>query len=126
MLNQLPIKHLMQLDAFSFLLQRWPHAMSAIPRVQSTEAAFSTLTRFSMNGTAGVRQTLSTLTGVRPAIGMELLARRKKTVVFVNKAKEFKNIGAVAQLEGELLPLMSDSALVKAEEKLGLSSECKP
>jgi len=50
---------------------------------------------------------------------IELLMRNKKTVVFVNKSKAFKNVGTVAQLE-ELVSLMSDRAKKKADEKIGL------
>lgn len=50
---------------------------------------------------------------------IELLARRKKSVVFVNKAKVFKNIGTVEQLE-ELLSFMSEHAKQKADEKIRL------
>jgi hypothetical protein len=53
---------------------------------------------------------------------LELIARHKKTVVFINKAKQFKNIGSATQLEVDLLPLMSESALSKAEDKLALST----
>jgi len=52
---------------------------------------------------------------------IELLARRKKSVVFVNKAKAFKNVGTVQQFE-ELLTFMSEHAKLKAEEKIGLSN----
>lgn len=51
---------------------------------------------------------------------IELLARKKKSVVFVNKAKMFKNVGTVEQLE-ELLSFMSDHAKRKANEKIRLS-----
>ena len=50
---------------------------------------------------------------------IELLARKKKSVVFVNKAKVFKNIANVEQLE-ELLSFMSDHAKQKADEKIRL------
>lgn len=50
---------------------------------------------------------------------IELLARKKKSVVFVNKAKVFKNIGTVEQLE-ELLSFMSEHAKQKADEKIRL------
>lgn len=52
---------------------------------------------------------------------IELLSRNKKSVVFVNKAKAFKNVGTVAQLE-ELVGLMSDHAKKKADEKIGLTN----
>lgn len=52
---------------------------------------------------------------------IELLTRNKKSVVFVNKAKAFKNVGTVEQLE-ELVSLMSDHAKKKADEKIGLIS----
>lgn len=51
---------------------------------------------------------------------LELLARKKKSVVFVNKAKQFKNVGDVQQLE-ELLAFMSDVARSKAEDKIKLT-----
>lgn len=51
---------------------------------------------------------------------IELLVRKKKSVVFVNKAKAFKNVGTVEQLE-ELLGLMSAHAKQKADEKIGLT-----
>ncbi|GGX87751.1 hypothetical protein [Vogesella alkaliphila] len=50
---------------------------------------------------------------------IELLARKKKSVVFVNKAKVFKNIGTIEQLE-ELLSYMSEYAKKKADEKIRL------
>jgi hypothetical protein len=50
---------------------------------------------------------------------MELLARKKKAVVFVNKAKVFKNIATVQQFE-ELLSYMSEHAKQKADEKIKL------
>ena len=53
---------------------------------------------------------------------IELLLNKKKSVVFVNKEKSFKNIGAVDQLE-DLLGLMSDHAKNKAEEKIRLSEK---
>lgn len=51
---------------------------------------------------------------------IELLLRKKKSVVFVNKIKTFKNVGSVEQLE-ELLGLMSAHAKQKADEKIRLS-----
>lgn len=51
---------------------------------------------------------------------IELLVRKKKSVVFVNKIKAFKNVGTVEQLE-ELLGLMSAHAKHKADEKIRLS-----
>lgn len=51
---------------------------------------------------------------------LELLARQKKSVVFVNKLKQFVNVTTLDQFESELLPFMSEGALAKAEEKLGL------
>ena len=50
---------------------------------------------------------------------IELLARKKKSIVFVNKAKVFKNIATVEQLE-ELLSFMSEHAKQKANEKIKL------
>lgn len=50
---------------------------------------------------------------------IELLVRKKKSVVLVNKAKTFVNVGDVGQLE-ELLGFMSENARRKADEKIGL------
>lgn len=50
---------------------------------------------------------------------IELLARKKKSIVFVNKEKSFKTVGTVAQLE-ELVACMSDHAKRKADEKIRL------
>jgi hypothetical protein len=50
---------------------------------------------------------------------IELLARKKKSAVFVNKAKIFKDISTVEQFE-ELLSYMSEHAKQKADEKIGL------
>jgi hypothetical protein len=50
---------------------------------------------------------------------IELLTRKKKSVVFVNKAKAFLNVGTVEQLE-ELVGYMSDHAKRKADEKIRL------
>lgn len=50
---------------------------------------------------------------------LELLRRRKKSVVFVNKARQFQTVGDVVQLEG-LLGFMSASALQKADDKIRL------
>ena len=51
---------------------------------------------------------------------IELLARKKKSVVFVNKEKAFKTVGTVEQLE-ELVGCMADHAKRKANEKIRLS-----
>ncbi len=50
---------------------------------------------------------------------IELLARKKKSVVFVNKEKTFKTVGNVEQLEA-LVGCMSDHAKRKADEKIKL------
>jgi hypothetical protein len=50
---------------------------------------------------------------------IELLVRKKKSVVYVNKAKAFKNISTVEQLE-ELLSYMSEHAKQKADDKIKL------
>lgn len=50
---------------------------------------------------------------------IELLTRKKKSVVFVNKAKIFKNIATVEHLE-DLLSYMSEDAKRKANEKIKL------
>ena len=51
---------------------------------------------------------------------MELLAREKKSVVFVNKTKTFVTVASVAHLR-ELLTHMSEHARAKAEQKIGLT-----
>lgn len=53
---------------------------------------------------------------------IELLQRKKKCVVFVNKEKAFRNVGDVEQLE-QLLQSMSEGARRKAEEKIRLCSK---
>jgi hypothetical protein len=50
---------------------------------------------------------------------MELLKRKKKSVVFVNKEKAFKTVGDVEQLEN-LISCMSEHAIAKADEKIRL------
>lgn len=50
---------------------------------------------------------------------IELLSRKKKSLVFVNKEKEFKVVGDVNQLK-ELITFMSDHAKQKANEKIKL------
>ncbi|VVQ26862.1 hypothetical protein PS943_00084 [Pseudomonas fluorescens] len=50
---------------------------------------------------------------------IELLSRKKKSLVFVNKEKAFKVVGSVSQLE-ELVAFMSDCAKRKADEKIKL------
>jgi hypothetical protein len=47
---------------------------------------------------------------------IELLVRKKKSVLFVNKAKSFKDISTVEELD-ELLSYMSEHAKQKADEK---------
>lgn len=50
---------------------------------------------------------------------LELLSRKKKSVVFVNKEKVFKNVSTVQHLE-DLISFMSDIAKAKADEKIKL------
>lgn len=50
---------------------------------------------------------------------LELLSRKKKTVVFVNKEKTFITVGTVGQLES-LVGFMSEHAKKKANEKINL------
>jgi len=50
---------------------------------------------------------------------LELLARKKKSAVFVNKARIFKDVSTVEQLE-ELVSYMSEHAKRKADEKIKL------
>ena len=53
---------------------------------------------------------------------IELLKSRKKSVVFVNKNKEFVNVGDKSSLD-LLLKFMTDHARAKAEEKIDLSAK---
>jgi hypothetical protein len=53
---------------------------------------------------------------------IELLKGEKKSVVFVNKHKDFVTVSDVPGLE-HLLTFMSDHARAKAEEKIGLSAK---
>lgn len=55
---------------------------------------------------------------------IELLVRKKKAVVFVNKVKVFKNVSSVEQLE-ELMSYMSEHAKQKADEKIKLFDRIK-
>ncbi|MFC0266462.1 hypothetical protein [Kushneria aurantia] len=52
---------------------------------------------------------------------LELLQQKKKAVVFVNKDKDFVNVGNLEQLH-TLLSRMSSHAHMKAEQKIGLFS----
>ena len=51
---------------------------------------------------------------------IELIKKKKKAVVFVNKVREFISLKDTGDLEA-LLSYMAPTALEKAEEKLGLS-----
>ncbi len=53
---------------------------------------------------------------------IELLRKKKKSVVFVNKEKDFVTITDKTSLD-HLLRFMSDHARKKAEEKIGLSAK---
>lgn len=55
---------------------------------------------------------------------VELLKQNKKSVVFVNKTKEFKVISDVSHLN-ELVTVMSENARLKADNKIGLFSKIK-
>ncbi|OYW76223.1 MAG: hypothetical protein B7Z37_09860 [Verrucomicrobia bacterium 12-59-8] len=50
---------------------------------------------------------------------LEILARNKKSVVFINKAKSFKTIRTVTELD-ELIQCMSETAKMKAHQKMKL------
>jgi hypothetical protein len=52
---------------------------------------------------------------------IELLTRRKKSVVFANKPKKFINVVDAESLS-ELIEMMSDKARARAETKIALSS----
>lgn len=51
---------------------------------------------------------------------IELLSRKRKSAVFVNKSREFMTVGDVAQLQA-LVARMSEHARHKADEKLNLT-----
>lgn len=53
---------------------------------------------------------------------IELLKEKKKSVVFVNKHKDFVTVGDQSGLH-QLLHFMSEHARAKAEEKIGLSAK---
>ena len=53
---------------------------------------------------------------------IELLRERKKSVVFINKDKDFVTISDISRLE-HLLTFMSPHARTKAEEKISLTSK---
>lgn len=53
---------------------------------------------------------------------IELLIQKKKSVVYVNKNKEFLNILTVVDLE-KLVGYMSEAALIKADTKIGLKKK---
>ncbi|MEX1035957.1 MAG: hypothetical protein WDZ54_08375 [Sneathiella sp.] len=53
---------------------------------------------------------------------LELLKQKKKSVVFVNKSKEFQIVSDVSLLE-DLMALMAPSALDKAETKISMSAK---
>lgn len=53
---------------------------------------------------------------------IELLKNEKKSVVFVNKSKNFATIADNADLD-HLLQFMSEHARIKADEKIGLSAK---
>ena len=50
---------------------------------------------------------------------IELVSRKRKSAVFVNKSREFMNVGDVAQFQA-LVACMSEQARHKADEKLNL------
>ncbi len=53
---------------------------------------------------------------------LELLSLKIKSLVFVNKSKKFYEISSIKTFE-DLLSVMSDSALEKAEKKINLKSK---
>jgi hypothetical protein len=52
---------------------------------------------------------------------IELLKRKKNSLVFVNKEKLFVKVKSVSELES-LVSYMSESSLLKADKKIGLTS----
>lgn len=50
---------------------------------------------------------------------IELLKRKKKTVVFINKDKNFKTVSDIQNFE-DLVMVMSESARIKADQKIKL------
>lgn len=53
---------------------------------------------------------------------LELLSEKKKSLVFVNKKREFITVADVSGLD-QLVSMMSEHARSKAEEKIGLSTK---
>lgn len=53
---------------------------------------------------------------------IELLSQEKKSVVFINRIKTFKNVSSVENLES-IVELMSDAAKFQAESKIKLTSK---
>lgn len=53
---------------------------------------------------------------------IEMLANKKKTVVFINKIKEFVEISNANDFEN-LISYMSENVLVKADKKIGLKKK---
>ncbi|MEN9902243.1 MAG: hypothetical protein RL651_907 [Pseudomonadota bacterium] len=51
----------------------------------------------------------------------ELLSRKKKSLVYVNKAREFFTVSDVSGMEN-LLAQMTDGARVRAEQKIGITN----
>ncbi|GAB59429.1 hypothetical protein RNAN_2432 [Rheinheimera nanhaiensis E407-8] len=53
---------------------------------------------------------------------IELLKRKKSSLVYINKNKEFSTVKSIDDFEG-ILKNMSEAAFKKAEENLKLSSQ---
>jgi hypothetical protein len=98
----------------------WPVRRVQVKHARSGSRAFFTAKDVEMAKTADFglmiwdAKSVGTLRNV-----IELLCRNKKSVVFINTAKQFRTIGEVSQLEN-LMIHMDESALRIAEVKIGL------
>ncbi|WP_343642012.1 hypothetical protein [Roseateles sp.] len=98
----------------------WPVGAVASPHARGSRAFFAAKDRrMAELADYGLMVWDARSTGTLANI-LEMLERRKKSAVFVNKLKAFENIGNADQLEA-LVARMSDSARRRAEEKLQLS-----
>nr|WP_311530204.1 hypothetical protein [uncultured Ralstonia sp.] len=98
----------------------WPVTCVEVKHAQPGSRSFFTAKDVEMAETAdfGLMIWDAKSTGTLSNV-IELLRRHKKTVVFVNKVKQFQTVGDVDQLEG-LLGYMSEPALRKADDKIHL------
>lgn len=101
-------------------LGNWPVHCVEVKHLSPGSRAFFTAKDLEMAKTAdfGLMIWDAKSTGTLSNV-IELLRRKKKSVVFVNKVKQFQTVGDVSQLE-ELLAFMSQLALKKADDKIRL------